>query len=286
MTVVVGYLPHDGGREALGLGAALARTRDEPLELVTVVPRQWSSRLADAEDGTPAGRIRAQALALARDALAGATVPVEHRIVQRRSVTSALADAVTELGASTLVLGSADDAPDGRIRAGSTAEKLLHASPVPVALAPRGRQAPAGFDRLTVAFSDSSSSVRTVAAAVPLAAGLGLTLRVASFGVRNATMYPPEVGLDVEDSVLDSWADQADAAQRRLVDDGVIGPDVPCVTGTGTGWDAAVAAVGWEPGDLLAVGSSGSGPLARVFLGSRAAKLLRSSPVPALVLPG
>ena len=36
-------------------------------------------------------------------------------------------------------------------------------------------------------------------------------LRVASFGVRGATMYPPEVGLSAEDSVLDSWREQAAA---------------------------------------------------------------------------
>ena len=47
--------------------------------------------------------------------------------------------------------------------------------------------------------------------AVALAKQLGTSLRVASFGVRNATMYPPEVGLTAEDSVLDSWSGQAAA---------------------------------------------------------------------------
>jgi nucleotide-binding universal stress UspA family protein len=124
--------------------------------------------------------------------------------------------------------------------------------------------------------------VRVVGRAAELAKQIGAPLRVASFGVRNATMYPPEVGLTAEDSVLDSWAAQA---QARLVSDGVIGDDVPRVIGTGTGWPEAMASVHWQRDELLALGSSATGPLARVFLGSRAGKLIRASPVPVLVLP-
>ena len=39
------------------------------------------------------------------------------------------------------------------------------------------------------------------------------------------------------------------------------------------------------PGDLLVVGSSRHGPLARVFLGSTATKIVRASPVPVVVVP-
>lgn len=36
---------------------------------------------------------------------------------------------------------------------------------------------------------------------------------------------------------------------------------------------------------LLVVGSGSAGPFSRVFLGSRAAKIIRSSPVPVIVVP-
>jgi nucleotide-binding universal stress UspA family protein len=98
-------------------------------------------------------------------------------------------------------------------------------------------------------------------------------------------MYPPEVGLTAEDSVLDSWSDEAAQAQRRLVTEGIISGDVPCVIATGSGWDESVTSIDWQAGELLAVGSSAAGPLARVFLGSRAGQLIRASPVPVLVLP-
>jgi nucleotide-binding universal stress UspA family protein len=207
--------------------------------------------------------------------------------VTGRSVSSALVETVHELNASMLVIGSSADGPEGRIVTGSTADKLLHSAPVQLAIGPRGYRsvAAAGFTRLTFAFSDSTTSVRTVAKAAELAKVLGTPLRVASFGVRHATMYPPEVGVTAEDSVLESWASQAADAQQRLFGEGIIDVGVPCVIGTGSGWVESVASIDWQPGELLAIGSSAAGPLTRVFLGSRAGKLIRASPVPVVVLP-
>jgi nucleotide-binding universal stress UspA family protein len=57
------------------------------------------------------------------------------------------------------------------------------------------------------------------------------------------------------------------------------------VIGHGTEWAAALAEPGWDDGDLLTVGSSSAGPLARVFIGSRSSKIVRHSPVPVVVVP-
>ncbi len=46
-----------------------------------------------------------------------------------------------------------------------------------------------------------------------------------------------------------------------------------------------MASIDWQPNELLAIGSSGIGPLARVFLGSRATKLVRHASVPVVVIP-
>jgi len=292
VTVVVGYIPHRGGRGALDLGLQLAHARGEAMAVVTVIPRQWSTpsmAKIDAEYAEYARQVGEEAEQQARDYLRDASVEVEttYRATTGRSVSSALVETAQELGGSTLVIGSSADGPEGRIVTGATAEKLLHSAHVPLAISPRGYRsvAAAGFTRLTCAFSDSDSSVRTVARAAELAKQLGVPMRVASFGVRHATMYPPEVGLTAEDSVLDSWADQAADAQRRLVADGVIDATVPCVIGTGSGWVESVGSIDWQRDELLAIGSSAAGPLARVFLGSRAAKLIRAAPVPVVVLP-
>ena len=61
--------------------------------------------------------------------------------------------------------------------------------------------------------------------------------------------------------------------------------EIEAVIGHGRNWDEALEDVDWAPGDVLVVGSSAIGPLARVFLGSRASKIVRHSPVPVVVVP-
>jgi nucleotide-binding universal stress UspA family protein len=50
-------------------------------------------------------------------------------------------------------------------------------------------------------------------------------------------------------------------------------------------WTEALEDATWMDGDVLVVGSSMTGPAARVFLGSRASKILRHSPVPVVLVP-
>ena len=100
------------------------------------------------------------------------------------------------------------------------------------------------------------------------------------------TMYPPEVGLRAEDSILEQLASQARETLAQLKTDGVVGDDVELQVVTGNGWDEALDDADWQDGDLLAIGTSPVGGIVRVFLGSRGSKILRHSPVPVLVLPG
>jgi nucleotide-binding universal stress UspA family protein len=60
---------------------------------------------------------------------------------------------------------------------------------------------------------------------------------------------------------------------------------VETVVGRGETWAEALEDVEWDDGDVLVVGSSSIGPVARVFLGSRASKIVRHSPVPVVVVP-
>lgn len=292
MTVVVGYIPHKGGRGSLDLGLQLAYGLGEPMEVVTVVPRQWSTpslAKVDGEFAEYAQVVGMQAEARAREYLADTTVEIatSYRAVPGRSTSSALLEVCEEVGASVLVLGSSTDGAEGRITVGTTNGKLLHSSPLPIALCPRGYRSNAvdGVPRITCAFSDSEPSERVVSRARAVAEEMGAPLRVASFGIRGSTMYPPEIGFSAEDSVLASWREQVGAAQERLVTDGVIPNEVERMIGTGIGWSEAMSSIDWKATELLVLGSSTSGPLARVFLGSRAAKLIRHSPVPVVVVP-
>lgn len=292
MTVVVGYLPHKGGRGALDLGLQLAHAVAEPMLVVTVVPRQWSTpspAKIDAEFAEYAQQVGEFAESKAREYLTDTTVdvPTSYRAIPGRSSSAALQEVIEEVSASALVLGSSTDGAQGRITVGATTDKLLHSSSVPLVLAPRGYRsaAAAGFARVTCAFSDNRSSAKVVERAAAFARMIDVPLRVASFGVRGATMVTSGVGLSAEDSVLASWQERVTAGQQQLVDEGVIDESDVRVVGLGSGWSESMSNVDWLPTELLALGSSTVGPIARVFLGSRATKIIRHAPVPVVVFP-
>ena len=62
-------------------------------------------------------------------------------------------------------------------------------------------------------------------------------------------------------------------------------PDVDVVIGTGTEWRHAVDDIAWEPGDMMLLGSGAAGPMAQVFLGTAASKIMRHAPVPVMIVP-
>ncbi|MGH3675750.1 MAG: universal stress protein, partial [Mycobacterium sp.] len=185
------------------------------------------------------------------------------------------------------VTGSSSNGALGQVVLGSTTDWLLHSAPVPVALSPRGyRGARSGkLIRVTCAYSGTPESVRVVERVAALAAQLDVKMRVVSYAIRGRTMFPPEVGLHAEDSLLEAWAQQLREMLAKLKADGVVGGDVELQVITGNGWDEALDATDWEDGELLALGTTSRRSIKTVFLGSHGAKIIRHSPVPVLVLP-
>jgi nucleotide-binding universal stress UspA family protein len=131
--------------------------------------------------------------------------------------------------------------------------------------------------RVTAAHGGSADEL--VVAAAALAARIGVPLRVASFAVRPHPPYTSGVGTEAEAAIVKQWIEEIEAALEEVGDVG------ETVIGRGESWQDALADVEWRDGDLLVVGSSSTGPVARVFLGTRAAKIVRASPVPVVVLP-
>jgi nucleotide-binding universal stress UspA family protein len=140
--------------------------------------------------------------------------------------------------------------------------------------------------RITVAFGGAAE---VAVAAADVAARLSAPLRLASFAVRPRAPYTVAVGREADDAMLAEWIDGIGAAAQAAL--GEIGrreavpPALDAVVGRGESWQEALEDVEWEEGDVLVVGSSSSGPLARVFLGSRSAKIVRHAPVPVVVVP-
>jgi nucleotide-binding universal stress UspA family protein len=292
MTVIVGFLAGKAGISALHLGVEAARTLKTSLSVVTVVPKPWTTvSLAriDAEYAQYADRLAADSATQASQCVAKLDPDLEvsfHKYAHRSAAGGLLA-AVEELKAEALVLGSASDGSLGQVVVGSTADRLLHSSPVPLAICPRGYRGSKshGLTRLTAAYPGTEESRHVVERVAALAAQLEVPLRVITFAVRGRTMYPPEVGLHAEDSLLSAWASQAREALAKLKSDGIVGEDTELQVVTGNGWDQALDAAEWEDGELLAIGTSPQGAIARVFLGSKGTKIVRHSPVPILVLP-
>ncbi|WP_319445650.1 MULTISPECIES: universal stress protein [unclassified Mycobacterium] len=292
MTVVVGYLVGKAGISALHLGVEAARTLKTSLAVVTVVPKPWttpSPARIDAEYAHYADRLAADSAAQGLECISSldAELDVSFHKYAHRSASGGLLDAAKELDADALVLGSSADGSLGQVVVGSTADRLLHSSPVPLAISPRGYRGSKshGLTRITCAYPGTPESLHVVERVATFAAQLAVPLRVITFAVRGRTMYPPEVGLDAETSILQAWAAQSREALAKLKSDGVVGDDVELQVVTGNGWDQALDAAEWEDGELLALGTSPQGAVARVFLGSKGTKIIRHSPVPVLVLP-
>jgi nucleotide-binding universal stress UspA family protein len=292
VTVVAGYRAGKVGLSGLHLAVRLARTLDTSLTVVTVVPRPWltpSLARIDGEYEHWADHLAADSEKEAKRYLYNLASGIEVNYFHRahRSVSSGLIEAAEELDGQVLVLGSLPSGGRGQVVIGSTADWLLHASPVPVAISPPRYRSYAGrLTRLTCAYSATPESVQVVRRCFQFAERLGAPVRVLTFAVRGKTMYPPEVGMDVEDAILEAWASQAHEILEALKTEGVVGEDVVLEVVTGHSWQEVLDKTDWEDGEMLAVGSSPRGDIRRVFLGSHSGKIIRNSPVPVMVLPG
>lgn len=289
MRYLVALSADRGGRDALSLGRMLGRTGDVDLVVCTILPEVWghpSPARVDAEYAAFLKQHAEETLAGAREFL-GDSVRAEYVARAAPSATEGLIEAAREADASLVVLGSARHGPLGRFTVGGVTGEMLHSSPVPVALAPRG-YSPSSETRLlrvTCAFAGSTRSRTAFDAASQLARRHGVPLRLATLVVRDRQMYPSQVGYDAEALVAAEWREQAREAQRRALD--ALPEDTAVEAGVfeGRDWEEALDALSWEEGEVLVVGSSRLGPVRRVFLGSNSAKIVRSSPVPVVVIP-
>jgi nucleotide-binding universal stress UspA family protein len=290
MTMVVAYAPDGRGRAVLHLAGMLARSADDDLVLCAVVPAAWppSPARVDAEYRAHVEREADDVLGRARERLGDgvdATTVVHHA----RSVPAGLLEVAEQRGANLIVAGSAAAGGSGTVTLGSTTSRLLHSSPVPVALAPRGFRAAPGarVTRVTAAFGGSGDDL--VVGAATVAARVGATLRLASFAVQPRAPYTVAVGREADESAAKEWIGEIEAAQQEVLERVRDLPSVPqeceAVVGRGESWEDALEDIEWRDGDVLVVGSSSIGPLARVFLGSRSAKIIQHSPVPVIAVP-
>jgi len=212
---------------------------------------------------------------------------VSTSVRQGVSIPEELLAEARDSDAQILVVGSSRRAAMGRVALGSVSDQLVHSATLPVALPPRdfimgGQQT---IDRLVVGLQPSDGPF-AAGEISELALTLGVDVELVTFGV---SPWPQGMHVDeIEwEGMFNSWRRQVAQMQQEVADDmEAMGISVSARHHIDAyRWAQAIGDVGWRAGDMLALFSSRRGPVSRVFLGSTAARILRHTPVPTVVLP-
>lgn len=290
MTILVGLGPLDD-RSTIEFGATLARSDGQDLLVVSVVPAPWPTLTSGGVDKEYAAWAAAQGQVASERAQAFidehcTNLRARATWVQGRSAPASLRREAARAGAELIVLGSSRRM--GRIALGSTADALLHSSPIPVAIGTHGYVAPADgvISRATVAFRGDEPSRRALRRTAEVCRRAGASLRVVTFAVTTQGIFTAGVGRS-ERLITEQWVEDVAAEQARaigeLADLGIDPADVEQSVARGTDWVGALRRVPWHDGEILVVGSSQEGRLVRLFLGPTGSRIVRAAPVPVVI---
>ncbi|MFP7365458.1 universal stress protein [Corynebacterium callunae] len=207
------------------------------------------------------------------------------------SESSLLTHAAKDFQADLILLGSDATAPKGRFIASSTADALLHSSPVPLGLVPRGvKLSKKGVTRVNYAFiSENDDILQGLSYAAELANSWQVPLRILSFSPTGITDSPMSDKLDLTTELSTEWRELTLALLDRARDEVLRthpGLSVSSEIGSGWGWNGAIEALKWKKGDLLCLGSHRTDAFSRVFVGSETMEIIRNAPVPTIIYPG
>jgi nucleotide-binding universal stress UspA family protein len=177
--VLVGYDPNTFDRSPIELAAAVSRATGAPLVVASVYSGGPEfDRLAAGEFGEELSGDASEALEHVRTELREQGIDAEVRVVERSTAARGLAAAIEEVGPDLVVVGSTGRGPVGRVLVGSTAERVIHGSPCPVAVSPREYRPPAGgLQAIGAAFAPTPEGREALRAAALLARTRGASLR-------------------------------------------------------------------------------------------------------------
>jgi nucleotide-binding universal stress UspA family protein len=284
--IIAGADGTDSGLDAVAFAARLAGAVGDPLVVVCVGPEDARLVGVEAEDDLRrhADAILDTAREVAGD-LAG-DLPTELRTIFSSSPARGLCELAEQEGAEAVVAGSTNRGAIGRVVSGSTAERLLHGTSCPVAVAPRGyrRHRSGPLRAIGAAFTDTPDGHEAVRVAADLAARAGLPLTVYSVIALHTNWLRPEAVQPDTSVVPEEVRKVAKDALDRVV------ASLPAgVRATGEllfGEVVDELSMAAERGvDLLVCGSRGYGPVRRVLLGTVSSALVRQASVPTMVVP-
>lgn len=277
MRYVVGYTPNARGADAVALGSAMARAQGARLDLVYVLDRSTSHAVI--REGGRASAEEQAVLTAQREGLqlVPEDVSVEFHLRDADSFAAGLIDAAVECNAGLIVVGAASNGLFKRHTVGSVANSLLHASPVPVALAPRGYRHTEPLMRLTLAVGQRTGANAAIDTAIDWAKNRGVPLRLVSLVELDAEGDSGEV---VNAAHIHANTVLTEAAHRLPE-----GHEVSVEVAHGRTIEEAIDDLEWYDDEILLVGSSRLAERNKLFIGSTANKVLRALPVPMVVVP-
>jgi len=202
-------------------------------------------------------------------------------VVEAPSAAHGLHELAEAEGAALVVVGSTHTGPLGRVRPGSTGERLLAGAPCAVAVAPHGYRALAdtGFGRIGAAWDGSAESSAALASAISAARAFGARLEILTVLSPNvaAMTTPAYVAVlgDVERDLQGDLDEVVEATSELVRTEGVLLHGRP--------W-RELAERSAEL-DLLFAGSRGYGPGHAVLTGGTSGPLMSHAHCPTVILP-
>jgi len=283
MHLTVGYLATPTGDDGVALASALAKTFDADVDVALVVREELP-------DGHP-GRAEYQRLLVERgeewvakavEALAANGVSAGSTVLVGESFAESLIGFAERKESDLIVIGGARDGFFGGHVIGPVSGALLHRSPIPVALAPRGyaEDPPPAIGAVTAAVPTRPGPDNPLPFAITLASAARLPIRTVT--LLSAENLSEAADVDALRQIQQAASEDICAVASRALPDA---PDIECLVADGLTLESALKKLNWEQSDLLVVGSSRFAPPRRVFLGSTAARILAGTDAPVVVIP-
>jgi nucleotide-binding universal stress UspA family protein len=271
-------------------GIAAARFTGAPLIVAAVYGGHVArDRHADDEFREELSADAHAALERLRTQLEGeAEIHAEVRLVEARSAARGLHVALEDEGAGLAVVGSTSRGAIERTVVGSTAERVIHGAPCPVAVVPHGFEG-GELGSVGVAFTRSAEGEQALRSGTALAGAAGAELRVITVLHESQGVVVTPHASDVGRAGL---IEEQTAAQHRVAVEQSVAAAVEQVGGA---VEAEIDLVYGDPAetllgftstlDVLVMGSRAYGPQRAVLLGGVSRKVIARSSCPVLVLP-
>jgi nucleotide-binding universal stress UspA family protein len=282
--VLVGYDGSKEAHDALALAQRLVEKKTGKLTLVcTYLYTVYQPHI---DGGTYVEALHEHAEETLREgrAVVADGIEVETIAVAAASAAQGLSFIAEDKHFDLLVLGSTHHSPVGRILLGSTGERLMHAAPCAVAVAPKDLTETEPFKHIGVAFDGSRESTAALEAACKLA--LDTKAKLSTYTVESLAYIPSMPGAELAYAAKDDLAHER-AKETVGLAQKLIPKELESKTWIlkGDPQHSIIEKATESKIDLLMVGSRAYGAVKRAFLGSVSTGLLRHTPFPIVILP-